>query len=386
MTDVARTIAVVAGKGGVGKTTTVINLSAALAETGRRCLVVDCDPQANLTFGLGYDTYESRPTVSDVVRREVAAAGAIVGTAHHGLDLLPASTDLVSLEASLSSSLGRELFLRQALEADRVFERYDYVLFDTPPSFGYHTIIALASSRFVVVPLQMSGFALHGLGEVVRTLSVARRALNPDLLLLGTVPTFVERRTCFSRDMLEGVRETASLRVFESHLTRSVRVQETSLLRVPVLTHAPSSAAAAQFRSLAAEVEQAVEACGPADAAAATEAAVPERAPAASSNGHAPQEPPTVFVGTPDAGRTAVARAAVPERSALEPIVQAPRVAVAVLDREPDPEPVVPSGEVPGTAVEPWPSTPRRPVDLRPYVTAPRRRGLAALFRLGRAR
>ena len=265
-------IAVVAGKGGVGKTTSVINLGAGLAAIGRRCLVVDCDPQSNLTSGLGYDPYVKRPTVIDVIAGRCSAAKAIVTTSTPGLDLLPAHPDLTAVESQLPNQIGGVLRLRDALEA-MPEGSYDAILFDTPPNFQFHTISALAAARYVLVPLQMSAFALRGLKEVIRVIAAARRGLNADLALLGVAPTFISH-TRFSRDLLGALAECPTIRVFESGIAMTVRLQESALEGVPVLASAPSSGAARDYGALTAEIVVALQDGDPADAPAVEEQGV----------------------------------------------------------------------------------------------------------------
>lgn len=255
----AITIACISGKGGVGKTTTTINLGAALADLGKRVLVVDVDPQSNLTSGLGFDPYRVSPTVGDLlVGRIQSAAEAIVATRWQNLSLLPASPDLTAVEGQLPSVLHRELLLRDRLSLNGVPQAYDVILFDTPPNFGFHTINVLAAIRFVLIPVQMSGYAIRGLKEVLRVVHAARQQLNPEVRILGIVPTFVNLRTTFSRDMLEGLRGIPNLRVFDTVIKTTVRLQETSLAGVPITRYAPSSDAAAAYRSLAVEVLESV--------------------------------------------------------------------------------------------------------------------------------
>jgi chromosome partitioning protein len=252
---VATSIACISGKGGVGKTTTVINLAAALAEQGRRVLVVDCDPQSNLTSGLGFNPYNLPVTLRDVLAGRVHVNGEVIlPTRYENLSLLPANPDLSAVEAELPSQLNRELLLREAVHRNGTQVTYDFILYDTPPYFGFHTINALAAIEWVLIPVQMSGYAIKGLKEVLRTVSAARQRLNPSLRILGIVPTFVNLRTNFSRDMLDGLREIPNLRVFDSVIKLTVKLQETSLAGVPVTAYAPSSDAAQAYRSLAAEI------------------------------------------------------------------------------------------------------------------------------------
>ncbi|HEV3123254.1 MAG TPA: ParA family protein [Candidatus Dormibacteraeota bacterium] len=251
----AVTIACVSGKGGVGKTTTIINLGAALAELEQRVLVVDVDPQSNLTSGLGFDPYRLPHTVRDVLLGRVGSMReAVLDTKWENLALVAATPDLSTVEADLASSLNRELLLRRAVDGNGLAETYDFILFDTPPNFGFHTVNVLGAARHVLVPVQMSGFAIRGLKEVLRTVYTARQRLNPDLRVLGLVPTFVNLRTTFSREMLEGLREIPNLKVFDTIIKLTVKLQETSLRGVPVTAYATTSDAALAYRSLAAEV------------------------------------------------------------------------------------------------------------------------------------
>jgi chromosome partitioning protein len=245
-------IAVVAGKGGVGKTTSVINIGAGLAGLGRRVLVVDCDPQSNLTSGLGFDPYTQRRTVIDVIVGGCAAERAILETATPNLHLLPAHPDLSAVEAKLPVQIGGVLRLRDALEKT-THDAYDVILFDTPPNFQFHTISALAAARHVMVPLQMSAFALRGLKEVLRVLAAARRSLNSELDLLGVAPTFVSN-TNFSRDLLDALGQSSAVRVFDSEIPMTVKLQESALHGVPVAVSAPTSSAARGYASLTAEI------------------------------------------------------------------------------------------------------------------------------------
>jgi chromosome partitioning protein len=246
-------IAAISGKGGTGKTTTVINLAVALAEHGKSVLAVDMDPQANLTSGIGYDPYQLDDTIFQALTGQSPNGSAVLNN-EFGIDLLPANPDLSAVEASLQSNIGQEMLLKGVLERIDSGGRYDYVLIDTPPNFGFHTLNAMAAADFILVPVQMSGFAIKGLKEVLRTLAAARQRLNSDVRVLGILPTFVSPRTNFSRDMLEALRALPNLPVFEVTVKQTVKLAETSLEGVPILRYAGKSDAAQAYRDLAVEV------------------------------------------------------------------------------------------------------------------------------------
>jgi len=252
---VAVSIACISGKGGVGKTTTTVNLAAAFAEQGWRVLAVDCDPQSNLTSGLGLDPYHVRPTIGELFTGSVADPLEVVRpTDWERLDVLPATPDLSAVEAALPSQLSRELILRTVMSDHGLQNEYDLILYDTPPNFGFTTVNVLGTIDYVLIPVQMSGYAIKGLKEVLRTVHAARQRLNPDLQILGIVPTFVSARTNFSRDMLEGLHELPNIKVFDSSIKHTVKLQETSLAGVPITSYASSSDAAVAYRALAAEI------------------------------------------------------------------------------------------------------------------------------------
>ncbi|GAC1335156.1 MAG: ParA family protein [Candidatus Dormibacteria bacterium] len=252
------TIAAISGKGGTGKSTTVINLSCALAEIGKTVLAVDMDPQANLTSGIGFDPYRLDETVFQALTGESPSGAAVLST-EYGVDLMPSSPDLSAVESALQSGIRRELLLRGVIEnLTAGGKKYDFVLVDTPPNFGFHTLNALAAADYILVPVQMSGFAIKGLKEVLRTLAAARQRLNSDVRVLGILPTFVSPRTNFSRDMLEALNDLPNLPVFRAVIKHTVKLAETSLEGVPILKYASRSDASQAYRDLAKEVVERV--------------------------------------------------------------------------------------------------------------------------------
>ena len=257
--EVTTSIACISGKGGVGKTTTCTSLAGAFAEKGRRVLCVDMDPQSNLTTGLGLNPYTLERTVASLLTDPaLSVSDVVLPTQWDNISVVPASPDLSAVEGELPSTLDRELQLRDALRRSGGLDGYDVVLFDTPPSLGFHTVSVIAATDYILIPVQMSGYALKGLKEVLRTVHAARQNLNPELRVLGLVPTFVNGRTKFSRDLLDGLRQIPSLRVFYTTVSTTVKLQETALAGAPITAYAKSSQAAAAYRGLADEILAAI--------------------------------------------------------------------------------------------------------------------------------
>ena len=250
----ARVIAVANQKGGVGKTTTAINLGGALAELQRRVLCVDMDPQANLTVGLGVNLATVGVSIADLLGDNRAALHEVViPTETPGVDVVPATIELASTEVELFTAIGREQILRDALfDAQEV---YDYILIDCPPALGLLTINGLVAADGVIIPVQTQYYALKGLAALVKVINQIRtRGLNRNLRILGLLPTFYDSRTLLGREMLDELREMGDHHVFNTIIKNTVRLGEAPLVGRPVTTYASTSDAARSFRELAREV------------------------------------------------------------------------------------------------------------------------------------
>jgi chromosome partitioning protein len=249
----ARIIAMCNQKGGVGKTTSTINLAAALAEYGRRVLIVDFDPQGAASVGVGINPHELDKTIYNLLmERSVKVEDVLRHTSVPGLDLLPANIDLSAAEVQLVSEVARESILARVLRS--ITDSYDVVLIDCQPSLGLLTVNALTAAHGVVVPLECEFFALRGVAMLVETIEKVRDRLNPRLKLDGILATKYDSRTLHSREVVARVEEAFGSRLLHTVISRTVKFPDASVAAESILAYAPTSAGAAAYRQLAREL------------------------------------------------------------------------------------------------------------------------------------
>lgn len=249
----AKVLAMCNQKGGVGKTTSTINLGAALVEYGRRVLLVDFDPQGALSVGLGVQPHELDQTVYNaIMERSVSSQDVLHKTSIDGMDLLPSNIDLSAAEVQLVAEVGREHTLMRVLKP--LINEYDYVLVDCQPSLGLLTVNALTAADGVIIPLECEFFSLRGVALLMDTIEKVRERLNPDLGITGILATMFDPRTLHSKEVMARVVEAFGETVFDTVINRTVRFPETTVAGEPITKWAPKSSGAVAYRQLAREV------------------------------------------------------------------------------------------------------------------------------------
>lgn len=244
-------IAVVNQKGGVGKTTTVVNLAAALVEEKYKILIVDIDPQGNATSGCGVLKGQDNSTIYDVLVNQVDIEEAIAGAEHEKIDIVPANMNLAGTEVELVNTRRREYILKDQLS--RVAEKYDYIFIDCPPAVNVLTINALTAADSVLIPMQCEYYALEGLSQLVQTIGLVKKNTNPNLVLEGILFTMFDNRTNLSAQVVKEVKMHFNSIVYESKITRSVRLSEAPSFGMSCLCYDTKAKGSEQYRVLAKE-------------------------------------------------------------------------------------------------------------------------------------
>lgn len=247
-----RTIVVANQKGGVGKTTTAINLAASLAELNQKILVIDMDPQGNTTSGLGVDKDGVENTVYEMMLGECSIEDAIVKSEYDNLDVLPSNINLAAAEIELVGIEEKEYILKK--ETDKVKEKYEFILIDCPPSLSMLTINAMCAANTVLVPIQCEYYALEGLSQLIHTIDLVRDRLNPELEIEGVVFTMYDARTNLSLQVVENVKNNLNQNIYKTIIPRNVRLAEAPSHGMPITSYDSKSSGAESYRRLAEEV------------------------------------------------------------------------------------------------------------------------------------
>ena len=247
-----RIIAIANQKGGVGKTTTAINLSACLAEAKQRVLVIDIDPQGNTTSGLGIDKEEKENTIYEVMLGEISIEQAICKEAFDCLDVIPSNVNLAGAEIDLIDIEDREYILKKSIAQIR--KNYDYIILDCPPSLSMLTVNAMTAADTVLVPIQCEYYALEGLSQLIHTINLIQDRLNKNLEIDGIVFTMYDSRTNLSTEVVENVKENIHLHIYKTLIPRNVRLAEAPSYGIPIHMYDGKSAGAIAYKNLAQEV------------------------------------------------------------------------------------------------------------------------------------
>ena len=252
-----KVISITNQKGGVGKTTSAINIAYFIAKTGRRVLLLDFDPQGNATSGLGVDKNQLENTMADVISGDITLKDILMETGYKGLKLAPATPVLANTEVELANTKGRFTRLKNAIET--VEKDFDYVIIDSPPSLSLLTVNGFIASDYLILPVQAEFYAMEGLGQLLESMKLVKKGMNPDLNLLGVLPTMVDSRTTLSGQVYEEIKKFFPGKVFNTPIPRNIRLAEAPSHGVPVGVYDRFSKAARAYKAVTKEIITRVE-------------------------------------------------------------------------------------------------------------------------------
>lgn len=246
-----RVIALVNQKGGVSKTTSTINIGAGLTNKNRKVLLIDIDPQGNLTASLGIKAYELNNTINEVLKGQVGADKAIINLPG-GYDIIPADIRLSGAEIELNNQPGREMILKEALNP--ILNRYEYILIDCPPSLGILTLNGLTAAKEIFIPLQAEYLALHGMAQLIQTVKTVKKRLNADLNITGIIISFYDNRKILNREVLESIKEYFPDIIFNSKIRNNISLAEAPSNGMDIFQYKPDSNGAIDYKNLTKEI------------------------------------------------------------------------------------------------------------------------------------
>ena len=252
-----KVISITNQKGGVGKTTSAINIAYFIAKTGRRVLLLDFDPQGNATSGLGVDKNQLENTMADVISGDITLKDILMETGYKGLKLAPATPVLANTEVELANTKGRFTRLKNAIET--VEKDFDYVIIDSPPSLSLLTVNGFIASDYLILPVQAEFYAMEGLGQLLESMKLVKKGMNPDLNLLGVLPTMVDSRTTLSGQVYEEIKKFFPGKVFNTPIPRNIRLAEAPSHGVPVGVYDRFSKGARAYKAVTKEIITRVE-------------------------------------------------------------------------------------------------------------------------------
>lgn len=252
-----KVISITNQKGGVAKTTSAINIAYFIAKTGRRVLLLDFDPQGNATSGLGVDKNELENTMADVISGDANLKDILIDTGYKGLKLAPATPVLANTEVELANVKGRFTRLKNAI--DTVREDFDYVIIDSPPSLSLLTVNGFIASNYLILPVQAEFYAMEGLGQLLESMKLVKKGMNPELNLLGVLPTMVDSRTTLSGQVYEEIKKFFPGKVFETPVPRNIRLAEAPSHGVPVGVYDRFSKGSRAYKAVAKEIISRIE-------------------------------------------------------------------------------------------------------------------------------